>query len=181
MDFMNLNQSAHGDREFGFLATRMQLRRKMVVGHWQRRVGRRAGSAPGRGRRAAGTRRRVSRSPASATTCGRSRSPRATRSRPRSGSGISVNGYGVGELADAVARVADSAVDRLVGEYEQAVRRRAARSATGGERRESLRDAARIEAGLRAFLEAGGFKAFTDTFEDLHGLRAAARASPSSG
>ena len=85
MDFMNLNQSAHGDREFGFIETRMRLRRKTVVGHWRdpevARAHRRLGA---RGRRA-GTRRSRSGSPASATTCARSRSPRATRSRRRSG------------------------------------------------------------------------------------------------
>ena len=83
--------------------------------------------------------------------------------------GVAVNGYGVGDLVEAVRDVPDAVVDRLVEQYEAdyelapALRR-------DGERRESLRDAARIEAGLRAFLEAGGFRAFTDTFEDLDGL-----------
>ena len=83
--------------------------------------------------------------------------------------GVSVNGYGVDDLARAVREVADAEVDALVREYEErydlvpALRE-------GGERRASLRDAARIEAGLRSFLDAGGFKAFTDTFEDLGDL-----------
>ena len=83
--------------------------------------------------------------------------------------GISVDGYGVGELVDAVRAVADSTVDRLLGEYEQAYDV-APTLREGGEQRESLREAARIEAALRTLLEAGGFTAFTDTFEDLHGL-----------
>ena len=84
--------------------------------------------------------------------------------------GISVNGYGVGELASAVDDVDDASVDRLVSEYEDAYEL-APGLRTGGEQRESLRDAARIEAGLRGVLDAGGFRAFTTTFEDLGGLR----------
>jgi L-arabinose isomerase len=83
--------------------------------------------------------------------------------------GVSVNGYGVGDLADAIESVADSAVAELLdayeGSYEVVPTLR-----DGGGRRESLRREARIEAGLRTFLDAGGHRAFTDTFEDLHGL-----------
>jgi len=168
MDFMNLNQSAHGDREFGFIESRMRLRRKTVVGHW---------SDPAVLERIAVWAR---------AACGWHEAQ--TLSIARFGDnmrwvavtegdkveaqlrlGVAVNGYGVGELVEAVRDVTDAAVDRLVEEYEAeydlvpALRR-------DGDRRESLRDAARIEAGLRGFLEAGGFKAFTDTFEDLDGL-----------
>src|SRR5256885_14032255 len=80
--------------------------------------------------------------------------------------GISVDGYGVGQLVDAVRAVPDSAVDALVEQYEHAYDIVPALR-TGGDRRNALRDAARIEAGLRAFLDGGGFAAFTDTFEDL--------------
>jgi L-arabinose isomerase len=83
--------------------------------------------------------------------------------------GISVDGYGVGELVDAVRGVSAAAVDALIEEYEQAYEL-VPSLRDGGERRESLRDAARIETGLRSFLEAGGFTAFTDTFEDLGDL-----------
>ncbi|HVP75281.1 MAG TPA: L-arabinose isomerase [Gaiellaceae bacterium] len=169
MDFMNLNQSAHGDREFGFIETRMRLRRKTVVGHWSdptlvERIGTWVRAACGWHEaqtlsvaRFGDNMRHV------AVTEG-------DKVEAQLRLGLAVHGYGVGELVDAVRDVADSAVDRLVDEYEQeyalvpALRR-------DGDRRESLRDAARIEAGLRAFLEAGGFKAFTDTFEDLDGLR----------
>ncbi len=168
MDFMNLNQSAHGDREFGFMETRMRLRRKTVVGHWSDpavvdRIGTWARAACGwheaqtlNVARFGDNMRHV------AVTEG-------DKVEAQLRLGVSVHGYGIGELADAIRAVPDAAVDGLVDEYEAeyvlvpALRR-------DGDRRESLRDAARIEAGLRGFLDAGGFKAFTDTFEDLDGL-----------
>jgi L-arabinose isomerase len=168
MDFMNLNQSAHGDREFGFMETRMGLRRKTVVGHWSdpavaRRVGAWARAACGwhelqrlEVARFGDNMRQV------AVTEG-------DKVEAQLRLGVTVNGYGVGDLARAVHEVADVEVDALTRDYEDrydlvpALRE-------GGERRTSLRDAARIEAGLRSFLDAGGFKAFTDTFEDLADL-----------
>ncbi len=169
MDFMNLNQSAHGDREFGYLATRMRLRRKTVAGHWTdpsvlERIGTWSRAACGwheaqslRVARFGDNMRQV------AGTDGDKVDAQIRL-------GISVNGYGVGELVSAVDEVDDASVDRLVSEYEDAYELAPALEAGGGQR-ESLRDAARIEAGLRAFLDAGGFKAFTTTFEDLGGLR----------
>jgi len=168
MDFMNLNQSAHGDREFGFMETRMGLRRKTVVGHWSdpevaRRIGAWARAASGwhalqrlEVARFGDNMRQV------AVTEG-------DKVEAQLRLGVSVNGYGVDDLARAVHEVADADVDALVREYEDrydvvpALRE-------GGAQRASLRDAARIEAGLRSFLDAGGFKAFTDTFEDLADL-----------
>ena len=168
MDFMNLNQSAHGDREFGFMETRMGLRRKTVVGHWSdpavaRRVGAWARAACGwhelqrlEVARFGDNMRQV------AVTEG-------DKVEAQLRLGVSVNGYGVNDLARAVREVTDAEVDALTRDYEDrydlvpALRE-------GGERRTSLRDAARIEAGLRTFLDAGGFKAFTDTFEDLADL-----------
>src|SRR5512132_1789463 len=165
MDFMNLNQSAHGDREFGFMATRMGLRRKTVVGHWSdpavvARIGTWTRAACGWDEaqrlevaRFGDNMRRV------AVTEG-------DKVEAQLRLGVSVNGYGVGELVDAVQAVPDAAVQELVdayaAEYDLVPELRA-----DGERHESLRDAARIEAGLRSFLEDGGFMAFTDTFEDL--------------
>ena len=165
MDFMNLNQSAHGDREFGFIETRMRLRRKTVVGHWRdpevaARVGVWARAAAGwheaqslQVARFGDNMREV------AVTEG-------DKVEAQIRLGVAVNGYGVDDLADAVAAVSDAEVDRLVAEYEEAYELAPALRA-GGARRESLRDAARIEAGLRGFLDAGGFRAFTDTFENL--------------
>jgi L-arabinose isomerase len=168
MDFMNLNQSAHGDRELGFMQTRMGVRRKTVVGHW---------SDPAVVRRLAAWTR---------AACGWHELQQLSVARfgdnmrqvavtegdkveAQLRLGVSVNGYGSTELAQAVADTAEADVDTLVREYEEQYELVAALRADG-ERRDSLRDAARIEAGLRSFLDAGGFKAFTDTFEDLAGL-----------
>ncbi len=168
MDFMNLNQSAHGDREFGFMETRMGLRRKTVVGHWSDpavagRIGAWARAARGwhelqrlEVARFGDNMRQV------AVTEG-------DKVEAQMRLGVSVNGYGVDDLVRAVRDVADSEVDALTRRYEDEYDLAAALR-DGGEQRASLRDAARIEAGLRSFLDAGGFKAFTDTFEDLSEL-----------
>ncbi len=169
MDFMNLNQSAHGDREFGYLGSRMRLNRKVVVGHWQaeevqERIGMWARAAcawqDAQGARIArfgDNMRQV------AVTEG-------DKVEAQMRFGYAVNGYGVGDLVKSVNAVTEAEVDRLVAEYEQ--RYLLVDSlGPGGRHRESLREAAQIELGLRHFLEQGGFKAFTDTFEDLHGLK----------
>jgi L-arabinose isomerase len=168
MDFMNLNQSAHGDREFGFIETRMRRTRKTVVGHWQDpqahdRIGAWSRAACGwceaqtlKVARFGDNMRQV------AVTEG-------DKVEAQLKLGVSINGYGVADLVDAVREVTDAAVDRLVAEYDEQYDIVPALK-EGGDRRESLRDAARIETGLRSFLEAGDFKAFTDTFEDLGDL-----------
>jgi len=169
MDFMNLNQAAHGDREAGFLHARMRLPRKIVVGHWEdpevldrlgawMRVARAWQDLQGaRFARFGDNMRRV------AVTEG-DKVAAETRF------GYAVDGYGVGDLAAAIGGVAEGAVTRLCAEY--AGRYTVARELRrGGARHGSLREAARIELGLRGFLEAGRFKGFTTTFEDLHGLR----------
>jgi L-arabinose isomerase len=165
MDFMNLNQSAHGDREFGYLATRLRRRRKIVVGHWedaevQRRVGVWTRAALGwheaqrlRIARFGDNMREV------AVTEG-------DKVEAEIRLGFSVNGYGVSELADRVLAVDDAAVDAVVKDYQSAYRV-VPELRTTGPRHSSLRDAARIELGLRGFLDEVGAMAFTDTFEDL--------------
>jgi L-arabinose isomerase len=169
MDFMNLNQAAHGDREAGFLHARMRLPRKIVVGHWADPEVRERLSAwmrvvrgwqdmqGARFARFGDNMRRV------AVTEGNKVSAE-TRF------GYQVDGYGVGDLVREMDGVPEAAVSRLCAEYAErytvasALRR-------GARRHPSLRYAARTELGLRSFLEAGGFKGFTTTFEDLHGLR----------
>jgi L-arabinose isomerase len=168
MDFMNLNQAAHGDREHGYVQTRMGLRRRTVAGHW---------ADPKVAERIAAWSR---------AACGWDEARRLKVARfgdnmrqvavtegdkveAQIRLGITVNGYGVGELADAVREAPQEAVDALLAAYEEGYEVVPELQA-GGERRSSLVDAARIEAGLRALLERGGFGAFTDTFEDLHGL-----------
>jgi L-arabinose isomerase len=168
MDFMNLNQSAHGDREFGFMATRLGMHRKVVVGHWQ--------DPDVHARIAAWTRAAAAWHDAQSLKVARfgdnMRSVAVTEGdkvEAQAQLGYSVNGFGVGDLACAVSQVSDAEVDRLAAEYEQLYDVQA-ELRRGGQRHQSLRDAARIELGLRGFLANGNFKAFTDTFEDLHGL-----------
>jgi L-arabinose isomerase len=168
MDFMNLNQSAHGDREFGFMVTRLGINRKVVVGHWadtdvHRRLGAWVRAAAGwndsqglKVARFGDNMREV------AVTEG-------DKVEAQTRFGYSVSGYGVTELTCAVQQVSDTATNRLTEEYEDLYTVDAALR-KGGAQHESLREAARIELGLRGFLEGGGFKAFTDTFQDLPGL-----------
>jgi L-arabinose isomerase len=169
MDFMNLNQSAHGDREAGFLHARMRLPRKIVVGHWQdsevqerlgawMRVARAWQDLQGaRFARFGDNMRQV------AVTEGDKVAAEARF-------GFSVAGHGVGDLVAEISAVPESKITRLCAEYadEYLVAKELRK---GASRHESLREAARIELGLRAFLEKGSFKGFTTTFEDLHGLR----------
>ena len=168
MDFMNLNQSAHGGREFGFIGTRMRLNRKVIVGFWQDEqvlaqleTWMRAACAwhDAQGARVArfgDNMREV------AVTEG-------DKVEAQIRLGYSVNGYGIGDLVEFVNAVTDAEIDRLVAEYdEQYVVAEPLRP--GGGQRPALREAARIELGMRAFLEDGNFKAFTTTFENLYGL-----------
>ena len=168
MDFMNLNQSAHGDREFAYIATRLGVRRKTVVGHWRDprtldRIGTWCRAACGwheahglKVARFGDNMRNV------AVTDG-------DKVEAQIRLGISIDGYGVGDLTDAMAAASASEVEALLEQYDSEYVM-APELQLGGARRASLEDAARIEAGLRSFLKAGGYHAFTDTFEDLHGL-----------
>ena len=169
MDFMNLNQSAHGDREAGFIHTRLRLNRKVVVGHWSDTEVQDRLAAWMRAARAwhdwqgAKFARFGDNMRYVAVTDGDKVTAEARF-------GYSVNGYGIGDLVKVVNEVRDGAITKLCAEYEQTYTvDKALRK--GGPRHASLRDGARIELGLRAFLEAGNFKGFTTTFEDLHGLK----------
>jgi L-arabinose isomerase len=168
MDFMNLNQSAHGDREFGFIGARMRLKRKVVVGHWQD-----AGvhSELGTWVRAACAWRDAQRLKI-ARFGDNMRNVAVTEGNKVSAQidlGYTVNGYGVGDLVKCAQQVSDAEITRLTAEYDDAYAI-AEPLRKGGDKRNSLLDAARIEIGLRHFLEETGSDAFTDTFEDLHGL-----------
>jgi len=168
MDFMNLNQSAHGDREFGFMVSRMRINRKVVVGHWQdeevlTQIGgwsRVAASwhdwQGARFVRFGDNMRFV------AVTDG-------DKVEAELKFGYSVNTYGVGDLVKVINAISDAEIDKLTAEYEEQYAVVAALR-KGGEQYGSLRDAAKIELGLHAFLQDGNFKGFTDTFEDLHGI-----------
>jgi L-arabinose isomerase len=168
MDFMNLNQSAHGDREFGYICTRMGKNRKVVVGHWQDEdvqnklaIWMRAASAwlDSQGAKIArfgDNMREV------AVTEG-------DKVEAQMKLGYSVNGYGLGDLSEFVNSVSDAELNKLINEYEQKYTFSDVLKKSG-EKHQSLRDAAKIEIGLRNFLEDGNFKGFTTTFENLHGL-----------
>ncbi|KQS22885.1 L-arabinose isomerase [Frigoribacterium sp. Leaf186] len=168
-DFMNLNQAAHGDREFGYMQTRLGVPRKTVVGHVSDpRVQQQVGTWM---RAAAGA--SAMRSLKLARFGDNMRFVGVTegdKTEAELAFGVQVNTWGVNELAEAVAAASESAIDDLVAVYEAeydvvpALR-------TGGERHQSLRDGAAIEIGLRSFLEAGGFSAFTTNFEDLGALK----------
>ena len=168
MDFMNLNQSAHGDREYGFIGARLRLNRKVVVGFWQDAevlerisVWARATCAwtDSQGLKVArfgDNMREV------AVTEG-------DKVEAQIRWGYSVNGYAMGDLVSVVSQVTDADIDRQVQVYEDSYRV-AENLRKGGAQRAALRESARIELGMRAFLEQGGFKAFTTCFEDLYGL-----------
>lgn len=169
MDFMNLNQSAHGGREFGFIGARMGIKRKVVVGHWQ--------DEAVRDQLAIWTRSAAAWAASQTMKVARfgdnMREVAVTEGNKVSAQiqfGYSVNGYGMGDLVKKIDEVSDAAIDRLVEEYQDGYRL-ADSLAKGGEQHGSLRDAAKIELGMRAFLEAGNFTAFTDTFENLHGMK----------
>ena len=168
-EFMNLNQSAHGDREFGYIESRLNLPRKTIVGHvsdprvtagisvWMRAAAGWAGSHGLRVARFGDNMRDV------AVTEG-------DKTEAQLRLGAQVNTWGVTELADSVDSVSAGQIDDLVAEYEDSYQvvpelRR------GGNRHSSLRYGAALELGMRSFLEAGGFAAFTTNFEDLGGLR----------
>ncbi|MEN0053356.1 MAG: L-arabinose isomerase [Mucilaginibacter sp.] len=168
MDFMNLNQSAHGDREFGFMVSRMRINRKVVVGHWQdsevisqietwTRAA--AGWYDWQGAKFArfGDNMRFV-----AVTDG-------DKVEAELKFGFSVNTYGIGDLVAVINAISDTEVNALVDEYE-ATYTMAADLKRGGAKHSSVYEAAKIELGMRKFLKDGGFKGFSDTFEDLHGM-----------
>ncbi|HEU5352557.1 MAG TPA: L-arabinose isomerase [Terracidiphilus sp.] len=168
MEFMNLNQSAHGDREFGYIVTRMGLQRKVIAGFWQ--------NGAVQTQLATWARAAVAWHDAQGLKIARfgdnMRNVAVTEGDKVEAQlrlGYSVSGYGVGDLTDSIAEVSDHEIYRLIAEYE-GMYEVASSLRADGRHRASLREAAKIEIGLTAFLEDGGFKAFTDNFEDLHDL-----------
>lgn len=169
MDFMNLNQSAHGDREFGHIMAKMRLNRKVVVGHWQdnavhEKINIWARVAIGKYQmqhmkivRFGDNMRQV------AVTDG-------DKVAAEMKFGFSVNTHAVGDLVEVINQISDAEIAQLVQEYEDTYELMPS-LAKNGDRRSSLIEAARIESGLKAFLKEGGYSAYTNTFEDLHGMR----------
>lgn len=169
MDYMNLHQSAHGDREFGFICTRMKIPRKVVVGHWRdtalyKELDHWCRAAKGwedwqggQFVRFGDNMRQV------AVTEG-------DKVEAQMKFGFTVNTYGVGDLVEAINEVNNKAISQLLETYSESYDL-SQELKKGGKKRSSLEDAARIELGLKQFLERGSFKGFTNTFEDLHGMK----------
>ncbi|MEX2542052.1 MAG: L-arabinose isomerase [Trueperaceae bacterium] len=168
MDFMNLHQTAHGGREFGFVGERLRLSPKVVVGHWRSESVRRQLDTWCRAAAAwhDSQELKIARFGDNMRNVAVSDGDKVSA---EIGFGYSVIGYGVGDLAERVVAAAPSAVDELLEVYDASYRV-APELRPNGARRGELREAARIEIGLRSFLVSGGFKGFTTTFEDLHGL-----------
>jgi L-arabinose isomerase len=167
MDFMNLNQSAHGDREYAHITARLGLKRAIVAGHWEdaetvRRLGvwARAAAAVTEGRSARFVRFGDNMREVAVTE--------GDKVAAQIRFGWSVNSYGVGELAQRVSRVADGDVDALIDEYKTTYTIEA--SLLAGRQLERLKVQARLEIALRRFLEGGNYRGFTSNFEDLYGL-----------
>jgi L-arabinose isomerase len=167
MDFMNLNQSAHGDREYAHITARLGLKRAIVAGHWEdaetvRRLGvwARAAAAVTEGRSARFVRFGDNMREVAVTE--------GDKVAAQIRFGWSVNSYGVGELAQRVSRVTDGDVDALIDEYTTTYTIEA--SLLAGRQLERLKVQARLEIAIRRFLEEGNYRGFTSNFEDLYGL-----------
>ena len=169
MDFMNLNQTAHGGREFGFIGARMRQQHAVVTGHWQdKQAHERIGSWMRQAVSKQDTRHlKVCRFGDNmrevAVTDG-------DKVAAQIKFGFSVNTWAVGDLVQVVNSISDGDVNALVDEYESCYTMTPA-TQIHGEKRQNVLEAARIELGMKRFLEQGGFHAFTTTFEDLHGLK----------
>ena len=168
MDFMNLNQTAHGGREFGFIGARMQLEHQVITGHWQQGV----------------TQQRLAQWMRTAIVKQDTQSLKVVRFGDNMREvavtegdkvaaqirfGYSVNTWAVGDLVAVVNQVSQGAINALIDEYEQCYQLTTA-AQVGGDKRQNVIDAARIELGIKQFLEEREAWAFTTTFEDLHGL-----------
>ena len=169
MDFMNTNQSAHGDREFGFMGSRLQIKRKVVVGHWD--------SEDVKAKIGGWMRTAVAFSESKQLKVARfgdnMRNVAVTEGDKVEAQiklGWTVDGYGIGDLVDSMNEVTEGQVDELMSEYEETYTI-VPEGQEDGEVRESIRYQAKIELGLKAFLEKGNYTAFTTTFEDLHGMK----------
>lgn len=163
MDFMNLNQAAHGDREHGFIGTRLRLKRKVISGYWkdeetQKRIEIWMRAAIGAAEskklkiaRLGDNMREV------AVTEG-------DKVEAQIQFGWSVNGYGMGDFVKLVNEVTSAEVNELISEYQNSFE-------VKSENLENIKEQAKYEIALKKFMEKGNFGAFTTTFEDLHGLK----------
>jgi L-arabinose isomerase len=169
MDFMNLNQSAHGDREFGFITSRLRKPRKVVVGYWKDKE----------------TQRKIAVWQRVCAACADAQDMRIIRFGDNMNNvavtdgdkveaeirlGYHVDNAPIAKLVPYVEAVTEKEIDVLVAEYEK-IYDFAADSAKGAEKHQFVRDAAAQEIGLRRFLEDKGAKAFTTSFDELEGMK----------
>jgi len=169
MNFMNLNQSAHGDREFGFICSRMRKSRKVITGHWQHEkvqnklsIWLRAAAAWQDAQGAKIVRFGDNMRDVAVTE--------GDKVEAQIKFGYSVSGYGLGDLVQYVNKVSEAEIDNLLNEYYDKYEV-ANNLKKDGDKYSNLKEAAKIEIGLRNFLVDGNYKAFTTTFENLHGLK----------
>ncbi|TBL71894.1 L-arabinose isomerase [Obesumbacterium proteus] len=169
MDFMNLNQTAHGGREFGFIGACMRQQHSVVAGHWEDRQ---AQEGIARWMRVCAA-KHESQHLKVARFGDNMREVAVTEGNKVSAQiqfGYSVNGYALGDLEQVVNEVSHGDINALVEEYEASyILTDAVKN--GGAKRENLLEAARLELGIERFLQQGGFHAFTTTFENLYGLK----------
>ncbi len=169
MNFMNMNQSAHGDREFGFIGARMGLSRKVVVGHWQDiEVHQRIRSWLYTAVAAAESRKlKIARFGDNMRQVAVTEGDKVEA---QIKFGWAVNGYGIGDLVQRMKEISEADVHACFDEYKQ-MYEISAEGLKAGNVQDAILEQARIELGLKSFLEEGGFSAFTTTFEDLHGMK----------
>ena len=163
MDYMNLHQSAHGDREHGYIGARMRIARKVIAGHWEdpsvrSRIGHWMRSAIGVFE---SQRLKVCRFGDNMRDVAVTEGDKVEAEIKL---GWSVNGYGIGDLIQFVDEVTELEIDEQMESYTK-------RYEFATDNLEAVRYQAREEVALRKFMEMGGFTAYTDTFEDLQGLR----------
>ena len=180
MDFMNLNQAAHGDREFGYIQSRLGVARKTVAGHVAVAAGRPAGRRSGPARRSAATRSGNLRLARFGDNMRDVAVTEGDKVEAQLRFGVSVNTYGVNDLVAVVDAVADDDIDKLVTEYAD-LYRLAPELLPGADRHESLRYGARIELGLRSFLDRGRLRRLHHELRGPRRAAPAARAWPCSG
>ncbi|MDD9267999.1 L-arabinose isomerase [Paenibacillus sp. GCM10023248] len=169
MDFMNLNQAAHGDREYGFIGARMGISRKVVVGYWEDPavISRIAGWMRTAVAFVEGRELKVARFGDNMRQVAVTEGDKVEA---QIKFGWSINGYGVGDLVQRVGDISEAEVDQLMDEYNE-LYDITPEGRSAGPVREAIREQARIELGMKSFLQEGGFGAFTTSFEDLHGLK----------
>jgi L-arabinose isomerase len=169
MDFMNLNQSAHGDREYGFIGARMNIRRKVVAGYWK--------DAEVLSRINSWMNTAVSFQESKILKIARfgdnMREVAVTEGDKVEAQikfGWSTNGYGIGDLVKRINEIPENLVDRLIEEYGE-LYEISSETRKAQNFNDAVKEQARIELGMKSFLEEGNFGAFTTTFEDLYGLK----------